>query len=113
MSDLKEKRCMACEGGIAALTAEQSKALNAQVREWKIVNHHKTISRTFQFHNYYQTMAFVNAVAWVANQENHHPDLEVSYKTCKVNYTTHAVEGLTENDFICAAKIDELIRHGE
>ena len=54
-------------------------------------------------------MSFVNVVAWIANSEGHHPDLEVSYHNCVVNYTTHAIEGLSENDFICAAKIDRLI----
>jgi 4a-hydroxytetrahydrobiopterin dehydratase len=68
-----------------------------------------TIVRRFEFKNYYQTMAFVNAVAWVAHTEDHHPDLEVSYRFCTVRYTTHAVGGLSENDFICAAKVAALI----
>jgi 4a-hydroxytetrahydrobiopterin dehydratase len=67
------------------------------------------ISKRFEFKNYYRTMAFVNAVAWIAHSEEHHPDLEVSYRSCRVRYTTHAIGGLSENDFICAAKVDALI----
>ena len=66
------------------------------------------IAKRFEFKNYCQTMAFVNAVAWIAHSEAHHPDLEVSYRSCRVSYTTHAVGGLSENDFICAARVDAL-----
>ena len=65
----------------------------------------KTIVRVFAFKNYYETMAFVNAIAWIAHHEDHHPDLEVGYNRCKVTYSTHSVGGLSENDFICAAKV--------
>ena len=67
------------------------------------------INKTFRFRNYHETMAFVNATAWVSHREDHHPDLEVSYRECRVRYSTHAIGGLSENDFICAAKIDALI----
>jgi 4a-hydroxytetrahydrobiopterin dehydratase len=66
------------------------------------------IARTFHFKNYYRTVAFVNAVAWIAHRENHHPDIAFGYKTCTIRYTTHALGGLSENDFICAAKINAL-----
>jgi 4a-hydroxytetrahydrobiopterin dehydratase len=69
------------------------------------------IERTFTFKNYYETMAFVNAVAFISHQEDHHPDMEVGYKTCKVRYFTHSIKGLSENDFICAAKVDKLIKN--
>jgi 4a-hydroxytetrahydrobiopterin dehydratase len=74
---------------------------------WELID--GRISRRFEFRNYYQTMAFVNAVAWIAHRENHHPDMEISYKICTVQYSTHAVGGLSENDFICAAKVDALL----
>ena len=61
------------------------------------------------FSNYYQTMAFVNAVAWIANQTDHHPELSVSYNQCRVEYSTHDINGLSENDFICAAKVEALL----
>jgi len=83
--------------------------LLSQLNEnWTISADNKLISRTFKFKNFYRTMAFVNAMAYVANQEDHHPDFEVSYNSCTLHYSTHSVGGLSENDFICAAKIDSL-----
>lgn len=67
------------------------------------------IVKTFTFKNFHETMAFVNAVAFIAHREDHHPDLEVGYKACKVKYTTHAIQGLSINDFICASKIEKLL----
>jgi 4a-hydroxytetrahydrobiopterin dehydratase len=75
---------------------------------WSISEDAQAIQRSFDFKNYYQTIAFVNALAWVAHQQDHHPDLEVGYKQCIVHYSTHSVGGLSENDFICAARIDTL-----
>ena len=68
----------------------------------------KGIAKTYRFKNYYETMAFVNAAAWVSHREDHHPDLDVGYSQCRVFYVTHAIDGLSENDFICAAKLDAL-----
>jgi 4a-hydroxytetrahydrobiopterin dehydratase len=108
MTDLTQKRCVPCEGGAAALTVAQAQALLQQTPGWSLSDGAKEIHRVFEFKNYYQTMAFVNALAWVAHQEDHHPDLEVGYKRCRVRYSTHAIEGLSENDFICAAKLNAL-----
>ena len=69
-----------------------------------------SISKVYEFADFYETMAFVNAVAYNAHVEDHHPDLAVSYNRCAVTYSTHAIGGLSENDFICAAKIDALVR---
>jgi len=66
------------------------------------------IVKTYQFKNYWETMAFVNAAAWISHREDHHPDLLVGYKQCRVSYSTHAIGGLSHNDFICAAKLDSL-----
>ena len=66
------------------------------------------IRRLFEFSNFHETMAFVNALAWIAHREDHHPDLEVGYRRCLVRYRTHAIGGLSENDFICAAKVERL-----
>jgi len=68
------------------------------------------IGKTFNFKNYYETMAFVNATAWVSHHEDHHPDLEVGYNKCKVRYSTHSVGGLSEKDFECAQKIEALMK---
>lgn len=108
MSELRSIRCVGCEGGIPALTRDEIKEYLPQLKGWQVSDDGKFISQHFKFKNFYKTMAFVNAVAWIANQENHHPDLEVGFNHCLVKYTTHAVSGLTKNDFICAAKVDAL-----
>jgi 4a-hydroxytetrahydrobiopterin dehydratase len=76
---------------------------------WHVSDDFKQIKNSFSFRNFYETMAFVNAIAWFANQDNHHPDLEIGYNYCHVTFMTHALKGLSHNDFICAAKIDGLI----
>jgi 4a-hydroxytetrahydrobiopterin dehydratase len=108
MTELSSIRCVGCEGGIPALKKEEAKELMPQIPKWHLSEDCKCITRQFAFKNFYLTMAFVNAVAWIANQENHHPDLEVGYNYCHIKFFTHAVNGLTKNDFICAAKIDKI-----
>ena len=105
--NLSDKNCKPCEGGVAPLSNTEAQTLLKQLQAWTL--HEKHIEKTYSFSNYYQTTAFVNATAWVSHQENHHPDIHFSYKKCTVIYTTHAINGLSENDFICAAKIDALI----
>lgn len=110
MSDLSSKHCESCEGIGAALNAEQIKNLMPQLSgKWKVSTDHCNLFSTYSFKNFYETMAFVNAIAWIANKENHHPDLEVGYNYCSVKFMTHALKGLTHNDFICAAKVDKLL----
>lgn len=110
MSALRERHCIRIEKGGPALTAAQARTLVAQLHtDWKLDAGSDSIHREFRFRNYHETIAFVNAVAWIAHSEDHHPDLEVGYNRCLVRYSTHAVDGLSENDFICAAKIDALI----
>ncbi|HTA77442.1 MAG TPA: 4a-hydroxytetrahydrobiopterin dehydratase [bacterium] len=106
MSDLAGQKCKPCEGGIKPLSEAEAQTYLSQLPGWQKIN--LEIVKTFTFKNYYETMAFVNAAAFIAHQEDHHPDMEVSYKTCKVRYTTHAIGGLSENDFICAAKVNAL-----
>ena len=105
---LSEKKCTPCEGGVAPLTDTKIHDYLQQLQDWSLGTDKKHITKTFHFKNYYHTMAFVNATAWISHQENHHPDLAVFYNRCEVTYTTHAAKGLTENDFICATKIDAL-----
>ncbi len=107
--DLARQRCVPCEGGIERLTREQAERLLGQAQGWSINAQTSEISRTYLFKNYYETMAFVNALAWIAHREDHHPDIEVGYKRCHVRYSTHAIGGLSHNDFICAAKINRLL----
>ena|SRR3990167_11433220 len=108
MTELKNIRCVGCEGGIPALTREEVNHFLKEVQDWEVNTDYQSISRRFDFKNYYKTMAFVNAIAWIAHQENHHPDLQIGFNYCIVKYNTHAVAGLTKNDFICAAKVDGL-----
>lgn len=110
MEALTKKHCKPCEGGVPPLAPEKVRELLSQLENWELKEEGKAIARHFQFSDYYKTMAFVNAVAWISHQEDHHPDMEVSYNFCRVRYSTHAIGGLSENDFICAAKVDSLIR---
>jgi len=109
--DLSSEHCTHREG--KPLSRGQADALRRGLHnDWAIDASGKEISRTFTFGNYYQTMAFVNAVAWIVHAEDHHPDLEVGYNRCHVRFSTHSTGGLSENDFICSAKIDTLLPAG-
>jgi 4a-hydroxytetrahydrobiopterin dehydratase len=108
-STLAERKCKACEGGVEPLTRAQAEQLLKELASgWSLTPEANAIRRAFAFKDFYRTMSFVNALAHVANIEDHHPDLEVGYNYCRVLFTTHAVKGLSENDFICAAKIDRI-----
>ena len=87
----------------------RARELLSQVDGWELVEDGKAVSRTFRFDDYHRTMAFVNALAFIAHREDHHPDLSVHYDRVVVRYSTHDVGGLSENDFICAAKADQLV----
>ena len=106
MNELARRKCKPCEGGVAPLTPEQVRPMLKGLQGWEPEG--KAIAKTFKFGNYYETMAFVNAAAWVSHREDHHPDMLVKWGECRVSYVTHAIDGLSENDFICAAKLDAL-----
>lgn len=108
MIDLAARRCASCEGGSTPYTDAEAREMLRSLKGWIIENN--TLVKVYPFANYYQTMAFVNALAWISHREDHHPDLTVAYNKCRVAYSTHAIEGLSENDFICAAKCDALYR---
>ena len=108
MLELTTKHCVPCNGKISSLTVEQVNAMLQEIPIWQVSKDGVKIYRCFQFKNFYHTIAFVNAVAWISHQEQHHPRLEIDYNKCLVEYWTHAIEDLSENDFICAAKIDGL-----
>jgi 4a-hydroxytetrahydrobiopterin dehydratase len=111
MSDLASRKCVPCEGGVAPLSRDDAQALMQQLGpQWKLADDGRSITSEWKFRNFFHTMSFVNAVAHIANAEDHHPDLEVGYGACRIRYNTHAIGGLSENDFICAAKIDALPR---
>jgi 4a-hydroxytetrahydrobiopterin dehydratase len=97
-----------CSREVALLSREQVQDYLSQLQDWQAVIEGKSIQRQFRFKNYEQTLAFVNAVADIARMEDHHPDISFGYNRCEVRYSTHSVDGLSENDFICAARIDTL-----
>lgn len=106
---LAARKCKPCEGGMPPLTPEQAAALLTQIsKDWALTDGARALRRNFAFRDFYRTMSFVNALAHIANIEDHHPDLEVGYNYCRVQYTTHAIKGLCENDFICASKVDAI-----
>lgn len=109
MNALRDRKCQSCPPGTAPLDAARAAELMSGLAAgWRIAEDGHSIRRAFSFADFYETMAFVNAVAWIANTEDHHPDLEVGYDYCRMAFSTHSVGGLSENDFICAAKVDAL-----
>lgn len=108
MDDLSQKKCVSCEGGVPPLSAAEITRYKEQVPNWKVADDQKSISREFAFKNFAESLAFANKIGYIAEAENHHPDLFVSWGKLRAELSTHAISGLSENDFILAAKIDEL-----
>jgi 4a-hydroxytetrahydrobiopterin dehydratase len=106
MNELASKKCKPCEGGVKPFTPDEAAKLLKTMKGWAV--EHGKLAKTYSFQDYHDTMAFVNALAWISHREDHHPDLGVHYNKCRVEYSTHAIGGLSENDFICAAKCDAL-----
>jgi len=109
MPKLSENTCKPCHSDDKPLSGDKVVAMLTQLDQWEKNDQSDAITRSFRFKNYYETISFVNALAWIAHQEDHHPDIEVSYNRCRVNFSTHSIGGLSDNDFICAAKIDNLL----
>lgn len=110
MSDLTSQQCQAYTSDAAPLPHQEADDYLQQLDSgWAISDNKKSIARTFKFKNYYETMAFVNLVAMVAHQQDHHPEIIVNYNTCLIEFSTHSIGGLSLNDFICAAKIDNTL----
>ncbi|MCP5141843.1 MAG: 4a-hydroxytetrahydrobiopterin dehydratase [Zoogloeaceae bacterium] len=109
MDSLRDRRCLPCDGLTQPLTRPRAEQLLTELHPGWVMDDDTTwISREFEFSDFHQTMAFVNAVAYIAHAEDHHPNIEVSWGYCVVRYSTHAIDGLSDNDFICAALIDAL-----
>ena len=109
MKKLTDRKCVPCEGGVPPLTPAKTKLLARQLhKDWRIAKDSKSVTRALKFKDFYRTMSFVNALAHIANTEDHHPDLKIGYNYCDVTFSTHSIGGLSENDFICAAKLDRL-----
>jgi 4a-hydroxytetrahydrobiopterin dehydratase len=109
-STLEERACRPCEGGIDPLPPERVARLLPQVPGWTLDDGGTALSRRFEFSNFPRNIAFINALAWLANGQGHHPDFTVSAYHCTVKFTTHAIGGLSENDFICAARLNRIVK---
>ena len=110
---LINKHCVPCHGGVSALSPAEAKTMLGRLLSsgpggWQLIEDGKALKREFKFPDFYRAMSFVNAVAHIANVEDHHPDIECGWGYARIRYQTHAIGGLHENDFICAAKIDNL-----
>lgn len=115
LRNLTDKKCSNNPKLAPKLTGEETFQLLSLINKsiddgWILDSNNQTISQIFEFKNYHQAMAFANSCAWVAHQNDHHPDMTVTYRHCQLCFTTHSVGGLSINDFICAAKIDDLLK---
>jgi len=105
---LHDKRCVACEGGVPPLSKEAAKELLTQVPDWDLAEEADSIQRKFKFSTFPEAIEFVGKVAKIAEEEGHHPDIYISYNKVTLTLTTHAIHGLSENDFILAAKVGRI-----
>ena len=106
--DLAAQKCIPCEGGVSPLTKDEAEALLAQLRGWELSDGAKKIEKTWKFADFAKALAFVNAVGALAEAENHHPEIELAWGKVEIELSTHSIGGLSENDFILAAKIDQI-----
>jgi 4a-hydroxytetrahydrobiopterin dehydratase len=109
-AELAALHCEPRKGKEHALGEAQVRDLLALLSEWQLAADGKSIAKTFRFKNFYETLGFVNAIGWMANRQDHHPDLDVGYNRCVVHFSTHDVGGLSLNDFICAARVESIAR---
>jgi len=108
MTDLSERKCIPCSGGIPALSGDEISALKPKLdSKWHVVNNHH-LSRSFKFNNFAAAISFVNLIGEVAENENHHPEIQFGWGYANIEIWTHKIDGLTESDFILAAKIDQI-----
>jgi len=111
MSDLSDKKCIPCEGGVIAFDISEIHKYQKKIDGWNITKNEKKkyfLEKNFKFKNFLQSQNFINKVGKISEIENHHPDILFGWGYAKVSITTHAIEGLSENDFILAAKIDQI-----
>ena len=112
MTELSQKKCKPCEGGISALDISEIHKYQKKIDGWEVKSNEKKIyflEKEFKFKNFLNSQKFVNEVSKISENEGHHPDILFGWGYAKIKITTHAIEGLSENDFILAAKIDQVI----
>lgn len=107
--DLANSHCQPRKGAADAVDADTIQALLAQLPGWELASDGKAIGKDFKFKDFHRTLGFINAVGFMANHEDHHPDLEAGYGHCHITWSTHDVGGLSMNDFICAARVEALL----
>jgi 4a-hydroxytetrahydrobiopterin dehydratase len=107
---LREQKCKPCHNGMQPLSHEEAKMLQMEIPEWALKD--EVIEREFGFKDFKEAMSFVNGMAEIAEEQGHHPDIHIYYNKVRVELTTHKIKGLSSNDFILAAKIDELAGAG-
>lgn len=108
LQDFAGRHCRPLKGPEHRLPAERIRQALDVLPGWELLGDGDALRKTFRFADYYRTIAFVNALAWVAHREDHHPDLEVGYNRCVVSWSTHDVGGVSENDLVCAARAERL-----
>ena len=107
--DLAQKTCQPCEGGQAAMSRSEAEAMIARVQPWVLSDDGTAIRRRFAFKGFAKAVEMANLAAWLGNKQGHHPDIAFGWGYCEVTFTTHSAGGLSENDFICAARLNELV----
>jgi len=111
-TELSNKKCIPCEGGVDALNKEQASKLMLKLdKNWVLADDNKNISKDFKFKNHYEVIAAINLIAWISHKEDHHPEITFGYSNLTIKFFTYAIDGLSENDFICAAKIDKTMKY--
>ena len=107
--DLSNQACEPCQGGMATLDAEQAKTRLEELHtDWQLSSDNKLISRRFTFKGFARAVQMANMIAWLGDRQGHHPDITFGWGYCAVSFTTHEIDGLSNNDFICAAKLDQI-----
>ncbi len=107
MTELAKKKCEACEGGVSALTPSQIGEMLGQLKGWSVIDNHH-LQKELEFPDFVSALSFVNKLGEIAEDEGHHPNISLTYGKVGIEIWTHSIDGLTENDFILAAKVDEL-----
>jgi 4a-hydroxytetrahydrobiopterin dehydratase len=108
MPDLADRRCVPCRGGVPPLEGEELGELSRQVPGWEVVREHH-LRREFRFRNFREALDFVNRVGELAEEQSHHPDIDFGWGRAEITIFTHKIDGLTESDFVFAAKVDRLL----
>ncbi len=107
MADLAQRECVPCRGGVPPMKGDEIKSLSAQLPEWQVVNEHH-LRKVYQFKNFAETLDFVNRVGKLSEEQGHHPDICFGWGKAEITIWTHKIDGLTESDFVLAAKIDKV-----